>query len=99
MNTVAHPQSCTDPDCRLSYREHLLSIAVSSAAIPTRRPSTVNTNIRESRWQRDMAAYRRLRADGFQPPQIDGSRLREKEAKDAYDIERRPVTIDYQDAS
>lgn len=96
-----HPESCLDPDnCSLTYREHLLGFGIAAAAIPTRtKPDALNTLVREKRWERDMKAYDNLRAQGYQPPQIDGSALREREGKDAYDIEARPVTIDYADAS
>jgi hypothetical protein len=55
--------------------------------------------VREKRWERDMKAYSNLRADGLQPPSIDGSALREREGASEYDVEHRPVTIDYTDAS
>ena len=95
-----HPECCTDPDCTLTYREHLVGFGVAAAAIPSRtKPDTLNTLVREKRWERDMKAYDNLRDQGYQPPQIDGSALREREGQDTYDIEHRPVTIDYADAS
>lgn len=97
---MGHPESCTDPDCTLSYRDHLLSIRVSAAAMPTRNaPDVLETMVREKRWERDIDAYKRLRQDGFQPPRVDGAALREREGQDKYDIEERPVTVDYADAS
>lgn len=94
-----HPESCTDPHCNLSYRNHLLGIAVTADAMPTRGMNleVVRTNIRERRWKRDMAAFRRLVKEGVEPPQIDGSALREKQGEDQFDIEARKVTIDYND--
>lgn len=105
---MSHPQSCTDPDCTLSYRDHLLTIGFDSGAFPTRlynhtpgqpdEPLT-QTNIREKRWHRDMDAFKRLIKHGVCPPQVDGSALREREGKDRHDIEHRQVTIDYSDPS
>lgn len=94
-----HPESCRDIACTLTYRQHLLGIKVSANAMPTRGQNleVVRTSIREQRWKRDHAAFRRLAADGHMPPQIDGSALREKQGEDAYDIEERKVTIDYND--
>jgi hypothetical protein len=105
----SHPQCCPNPStCTLSYREHLVGFGLSAMAIPTR---TVNrtpghkdepitqTITREKRWERDMAAYKRLHDEGLRPPQIDGSALREKQGNTKFDIETRPVTIDYDDAS
>lgn len=96
-----HPESCTDPNCTLTYREHLLGISVSAAALPSRSQSedVVSTLVREKRWDRDIGAYKRLRDDGYQPPQIDGAALRERQGKNEYDLESRAVTVDYADAS
>lgn len=95
-----HPESCTDPDCTLSYRDHLIGIKIAAAATPTRtKDDVLASTVREKRWERDMAAYKRLRKDGVQPPQIDGSALRERQGVDTFDVEERKVTIDYSDAS
>ena len=94
-----HPACCLNPDtCTLSYREHLSGFSVASAATPNRRAESHANNTREGRWHRDMGAYKRLRENGLQPPQIDGSALREKQGTDRFDIEERPVTIDYSDS-
>lgn len=104
---MPHPQSCHDPDCTLSYRDHLLGIGFDSRAFPTRLKNTAGThlppepltqtNIREKRWDRDMAAYKRLIKQGYNPPQMEGSALREREGRSREDIEDRPVKIDYSD--
>lgn len=97
----SHPACCLDPDnCTLSYRDHLVGFSIAAVAIPTRSKSDVLSGlVREKRWHRDMDAYKRLRKDGIQPPQIDGSALRERQGQDIYDVEHRPITIDYSDAS
>lgn len=41
----------------------------------------------ERRWSRDMPAYYRLRMQGLQPPQIDGSARLEARAADRFEIE------------
>lgn len=96
-----HPACCDDPDnCTLTYREHLAGVGLAASATPNRhKPDTLSSLVRDKRWDRDMAAYKRLRADGMQPPQIDGSALRERQGNDTYDVETRPITIDYADAS
>lgn len=95
-----HPSSCKDPNCNLTYREHLIGIGISITATPSRASEdALQTLVREKRWERDIGAYKRLRADGLAPPQIDGSALRERQGDDKYDVENRPVTIDYSDAS
>jgi hypothetical protein len=104
---MSHPSSCKDPDnCSLTYREHLLGIGLSCTAIPsravTRTPGLPNepaiqTHIRERRWSRDIAAYRRLHAQGYRPRRMEGSALREQRGETEYDVTQRPVKIDYND--
>ena len=98
---MGHPASCADPDnCNLRYRDHLVGFGIAAAAIPSRvQGECLDTLVREKRWQRDMDAYKRLRKDGMVVPRVDGSALRERQGTDAYDIEHRPVTIDYSDPS
>lgn len=96
---MACPASCKDPDCRLTYREHLLSVGIGADALPTRSPNANYQKVRTKRWERDMGAYKRLRDDGLNPPAIDGAALREKQGKDRYDVEARPVTVDFYDGS
>lgn len=102
-----HPASCKDPDnCDLSYADHLRGFGLTAAATPnravTRTPGmpdepAIQTHIREQRFQRDNAAFRRLTAQGLMPPQINGSALREREGKTDSDITERHVTIDWKD--
>lgn len=42
---------------------------------------------REKRWDRDMPAYKRLRDQGLQPKQIDGSADLERDASTRFEIE------------
>ncbi len=70
---MACPSSCREPGCTLPYRDHLLGIAIASAAIPSRRPAAVQTNATSARWERDLPAYKRLRGDGLQPPATEGA--------------------------
>lgn len=103
-----HPQACKDPDnCTLSYVDHLRGFGLAATAIPTRlvnktegQPDEPLTQAltREKRWERDIAAYKRLHKQGLRPPRVDGSRHRERTAETSYDINERPVTVDYQDA-
>lgn len=81
--------SCGKPcDCP-SYRAHLMSISVSSTATPSRDRSreTVEAIAREKSWDKDIPAYKRLRAEGLQPKHIDGSASFEVGARDRIEIE------------
>jgi len=110
---MSHPQCCKDPDtCALSYVEHLKGFHLSATAIPTRTVTkyksenpeivtpdepTTQTLIREKRWERDIAAYKRLRKEGLQPRGLNGAAARERRGETRYDIEHQPYTIDYND--
>lgn len=104
---MEHPQSCHDPaNCTLTYREHLVGFGVSATAIPNRLVNrspgvpdepVAQTLVRERRWERDMAAFKRLADQGLTPPHIDGSALREREGQTEADITTRKVTVDYTD--
>lgn len=85
------PSSCRDPHCNLSYRDHLLTVAISAAATPSRRPEVVRINDKEAQWHRDGEAYTRLRRDGLQPPSIDGSHMREQLARTEAEVEGVPA--------
>ena len=65
--------------CCESYREHVRSIAVSAAALPTRRPDVNRIDATEARWHQDIPAYRRLRKAGVRPRKVDGSAQAERD--------------------
>lgn len=44
-------------------------------------------NARESRWDRDMKAYKAMRDQGLQPRQIDGADRLAGDAKDRVEVE------------
>lgn len=48
-------------------------------------------NQREKGWNRDMPAYKRLRQQGLQPRQIDGSAVLESSATEKWQIEGAPI--------
>lgn len=96
---MSHPACCKSPEsCDLTYREHLVGVALSSDAIPTRRLVTRNegavdepisvTKARERGLERDMPAFKRLRQDGLHPRSVKGSARLEATANSSTMIER-----------
>lgn len=85
-----HPASCRDPECELTYVEHLRGFAVAAAATPNRRPETVRIDAKDAAFERDAPAYKALRRQGFQPRDIDGCHELQATAKDRHDIEGTP---------
>lgn len=75
--------------CCPSPRDHYKSIRLGAKATPTKASAqeTIATEERQKRWDRDMPAYARLRAEGLQPPQIDGSAELEAKARSKTEVE------------
>jgi hypothetical protein len=65
----------------------ITTVAPAAACTPGRRYETHATNHREAMLHRDRDAYRRLRADGTQPPRIDGCAALERAAEHPLQIE------------
>lgn len=51
----------------------MLSVSISSTAMPTRKVQANNTILAANQFAKDEQAYRNLRKDGLQPRQVDGS--------------------------
>lgn len=66
--------------CRIS------SVAIAASATGSTRAQSANAM--DKQWSRDMAAYKRLKADGVQPPRIDGCAEREATASTVKQVER-----------
>jgi hypothetical protein len=65
-------------------------VSVPASATPSRRAGASHAawvNATERRWDKDMAAYKRLVGDGLQPPKIDGCAVLEKRAEHRHQIE------------
>jgi hypothetical protein len=74
--------------CRIS------TVAIAPSATPSRHPEAAFHTQRESRWDKDMGAYKRLRANGVQPPRIDGAAVLESQAAHRSQIEMGQVGHD-----
>lgn len=90
--SCGHPCECP------TYREHLLSIGFAASAMPTRRAEAAKINATEKRWEADMPAYKRLRADGVQPKHIDGASRLEKHADHKLEVEAGKLVKDFKAA-
>lgn len=61
--------------------------AFGSGTAPTRRAGAEAIEAREKRWEKDMPAYKALRAQGLQPPRIDGSAELMANAETRFEVE------------
>lgn len=80
MHDGSHGDACFG--CRIK------TVAVSAAAMPTRRPHEARSIATETRWAKDHAAYRRLDAEGITPAHIDGAAEVEQRAETKEQAER-----------
>lgn len=87
MNGVKHAETHPGLDVDGCFGCRVAGVGFAASAMPGRHPKVTAINARESRWDRDMAAYRRLRRDGLQPPSIDGCHSRERDAQTVRDVE------------
>lgn len=71
--------------CCPDYKTHIRGINIGNFPTPTTE--------KERKWDKDMPAYKRLRQDGLQPKQIDGSYVLERNARHEREVEMgRPLT-------
>jgi hypothetical protein len=63
------------------------SIGFGSGTLPTRHAASNAVEEREKRWAKDMPAYKALRAQGLQPPRIDGSAKLMAHAETRFEVE------------
>jgi hypothetical protein len=70
------------------FQEKIRSVQFGSVPGGTRagRERTDQINQTEKNWERDMPAYRRLRADGLQPRNVDGAAHLEAKANDSLEV-------------
>lgn len=76
------------PGC---YACKITGVSVAPSATPSRTGgawAARNVHL-ENQWTKDMDAYQRLRRDGLQPPQIDGSHVLER-ADSRIEVEHGP---------
>ena len=74
------------PGC---YACKISGVQFAPSSMPSRGKGAraARINATDSQWERDMAAYKRLVADGVQPPQIDGCAVVEREATSRIQVE------------
>ena len=84
MTAMPHNQGYCKPDC---FGCKVASISFSSSAMPTRRSQTAETNSYWKQRHTDIAAYKRLRAEGLQPKGTVGAAAAESRAVSKWEVE------------
>jgi hypothetical protein len=67
--------------CRVS------GVRMGTNTTTTRGAKVAEVNTTERNWNKDMPAYKRLRANGLQPKRIDGAANVEKRAQEGWQVE------------
>jgi len=75
------------PFCSSGVIQVLTPPNIAAAATPNKSGSVNLINQTEARWDKDMPAYKRLRADGIQPSRIDGAAQIESQAETRFEVE------------
>ena len=84
IGTARRIQACP---CQGVQRLVIQSPNIAAAALPNKMHGVRAIDAKEARWQKDMPAYKQLRADGLQPSSIDGADKLAATARDRIDVE------------
>lgn len=82
--------------CCASYREHVASIGIAAAALPTRKSGVIVGNAKDSNLGHDRDAYKRMRESGLQPERLQGAAEVESKAETRLEVERGVLLNDAQ---
>jgi hypothetical protein len=84
---VKHRETHPNLDVDGCFGCRVAQVRVGTNSTTTRGAQVAAVNQTESNWNKDMPAYKRLRADGLQPRKIDGAAEVERKAKEAWQVE------------
>lgn len=68
-----------------------VGVHISASALETKGGQVREVDERESRWDKDMPAYKRMRHRGLQPNQIDGCAVLEDKVDDQFDVQHQDL--------
>lgn len=84
---IKHQEDHPNLDVEGCFACKVAGISFGANASTTRGAQVAETNKIEKGWNKDMPAYKRLRAEGLQPKRIDGAAEVEKKAKESWQVE------------
>jgi hypothetical protein len=91
--TLKHRETHPGLDVEGCFGCRVAGIQVGSNSTTTRGSKVADINQREKNWNKDMPAYKRLRANGLQPKTIDGCAAVEQLATSKHQIEGTPAPL------
>jgi len=79
----------THPDLNVEgcFGCRVAGVRMGTNTTTSRGARVAETNQIERNWNKDMPAYKRLRANGLQPKKIDGAAEVEKKAQESWQVE------------
>ena len=87
---MKHMETHPNLDVEGCFGCKVAGVRMGANSTTTRGAAVSEINERAKRWDKDMPAYKRLRKNGLQPRQIDGSAEIERRATTAAQVEGRP---------
>jgi len=84
---VKHAEVHPSLDVEGCFGCKVANVQVGSNSTTSRGQRVSEVNQTERNWNKDMPAYKRLRANGLQPRKIDGAAEVEKKAKEKWQVE------------
>lgn len=88
---MKHQETHPNLDIEGCFGCRVAGVSFGSNSTTTRGARVAEINARDRQWNKDMPAYRRLRRQGLQPRQIDGSSILENHATERWQIEGVPA--------
>ena len=84
---MKHQETHPNLDVEGCFGCRVAGVRMGANTTTTRGAKVAEVNKTERNWNKDMPAYKRLRANGLQPKRIDGAANVEKRAQEGWQVE------------
>jgi hypothetical protein len=84
---MKHQETHPNLDVEGCFGCRVAGVRMGTNTTTTRGAKVAEVNTTERNWNKDMPAYKRLRANGLQPKRIDGAANVEKRAQEGWQVE------------
>jgi hypothetical protein len=84
---MKHQETHPNLDVEGCFGCRVAGVRMGTNTTTTRGAKVAEVNTTERNWNKDMPAYKRLRANGLQPKRIDGAANVEKRAQESWQVE------------
>jgi hypothetical protein len=84
---MKHRETHPNLDVEGCFGCRVAGVRMGTNTTTSRGAKVAEINATERNWNKDMPAYKRLRANGLQPKKIDGAAEVEKKAQESWQVE------------